>query len=312
MCDPFFLMWAGFLDICYAFKGKYSKISVRAILKGYCFIVPHGNRQGTSKCPPCSSKTWASHRSTGKAVCELASSHCNRTPGQGVHSSLFLTDGNMASPSGDEAMATHLSHPTLAFWAMHIGTQWAAWGWEWQCVHTWFKSSANRTFFKATITTDSSGGWDGGRREGISGAGDGWWCNWRRWWCPQWWSSWQHQQCKWGKSQWCWVMRVVMAALGGYKHLPAQALCRSHSSSLQKQQLRESACGTLPTHSMPSGANNWLLMDLASHWASMVCRRGGYMPFFKRQVSIGEPGTTYLLFYGFQFRTKEHGSDLKL
>lgn len=66
-----------------------------------------------------------------------------------------------------------------------------------------------------------------------------------------------------GEVTWCWVVMVVMAALGGYKLLPAQALCKSHSSSLQKQWLRESASCAFPTHSMPSGANNWLLIHLA-------------------------------------------------
>lgn len=30
-------MWTGLLGIIYVFKGKYSKISVKAISKGYCF-----------------------------------------------------------------------------------------------------------------------------------------------------------------------------------------------------------------------------------------------------------------------------------
>lgn len=36
--------------------------------KRILFQFPHGNRQDTSKCPPCSPKIWASHRTTGKAV----------------------------------------------------------------------------------------------------------------------------------------------------------------------------------------------------------------------------------------------------
>lgn len=107
-------MWARFLDICYAFKGKYSKISVKGILKGYCLSCPHGDRQGTSKCPPCSSKHEPPIGVLAKLFYQWASSHRNKAPGQGVHSSFFLADGNMASLSGYEAMATHLSHP----WAM--------------------------------------------------------------------------------------------------------------------------------------------------------------------------------------------------
>lgn len=115
-------MWAGFLDICYAFKGKYSKISVKDILKGYCFSVPHGDRQGTGKCPLVLPRREPPIGALAKLFCHWASSHCNTTPVQGVHSSLFLADGNTASPSGYEAMAAHLSHPALAFWAVHVGT----------------------------------------------------------------------------------------------------------------------------------------------------------------------------------------------
>lgn len=45
------------------------------------------------------------------------------------------------------------------------------------------------------------------------------------------------------------------------RRLPAQAVCRSHFSSLP---LRAPAC-SFPTHNVPSGANNWLSVDLAFH-----------------------------------------------
>lgn len=101
-------MWAGFLDICYAFKGKYSKISVKDILKDIVsvFLMATGGALVNARLvlprrePPIGV--------LAKLFCHWASSHCNTTPVQGAHGSLFLADGNMASPSGYEAMAAHL------------------------------------------------------------------------------------------------------------------------------------------------------------------------------------------------------------
>lgn len=119
-------MWARFFEICYVFKGKYGKISVKDILNGYCFSFPHGDRRGTSKCLPRLPRHEPPIGVLAKLFCHWTSSHWNRTPGWGVHSSLLLARGNTASPSGYEAGATLASHPALAFWPLHVGIRWAA------------------------------------------------------------------------------------------------------------------------------------------------------------------------------------------
>lgn len=73
--------------------------------------------------------------------------------------------------------------------------------------------------------------------------------------------------------------------------------------SLQRQWRWESVCCAFPTRSMPSGANNWLLIDLAFQWTkSLVCRRGDYTPFLKGRSPFESQRTTHLLFCGSQFR----------
>lgn len=82
--------------------------------KRILFQFPHGNRQDTSKCPPCSPKIWASHRTTGKAVLSV---------GFKFIVTKLLAKEYTAASSWQREVWPALIPLSLHLWALCVGTQ---------------------------------------------------------------------------------------------------------------------------------------------------------------------------------------------